>query len=211
MSTRALVWFKRDLRLHDHAPLLAAADCDQALAVFVVEPEWLQSPEFAPRHLSYLLQCLRPLREALARRGLPLLVRSGGLPEVFEQLRRDYAFSHLFSHEETGPGWSYARDRAVARWCRAAGVSWRQWPQGGVVRGLRRREGWARQWQLRMDAPRLEAPQRWRGADGWRGDPVGRPRDFGVAEAAELPAAGEAAARQDLDSFLLARGRHYRR
>lgn len=211
MPTRALVWFKRDLRLHDHAPLLAAADCDRALAVFVIEPEWLRSPEFAPRHLAYLLQCLRPLREALARRGLPLLVRSGSLPEVFEPLRRDYAFTHLFSHEETGPGWSYARDRAVARWCRAAGVSWRQWPQNGVVRGLRRREGWARQWQLRMDAPRLEAPARWRGADGWRADPVGRPRDFGVAEVPELPPAGESAARCDLESFLLARGRHYRR
>ena len=99
MSTRALIWLKRDLRMSDHAPLSQAAACDEALAVFVIEPQWLRSPEFDPRHLAYALQCLRPLRDALAARGLPLLIRSGELPEVFAALRRDYDFTHLFSHE----------------------------------------------------------------------------------------------------------------
>ncbi len=211
MPTRALIWLKRDLRMSDHAPLSQAAACDEALAVFVIEPQWLRSPEFDPRHLAYALQCLRPLRDALAARGLPLLIRSGELPEVFAELRRDYQFTHLFSHEETGPGWSYARDRAVARWCRAAGVDWRQWPQTGVVRGLRRRDGWARQWQRRMDAPTLDAPARWRAPSGWSPDALADLGDFGLASPPGLPPAGEAAAWNDLDSFLLRRGRHYRR
>ncbi|MFO0299761.1 MAG: deoxyribodipyrimidine photo-lyase [Pseudomonadota bacterium] len=77
MPSRALVWFKRDLRLADHAPLAAAAACDEALALYVVEPEWLASPEFDPQHLAFALACLEPLRDALALRGLPLLVRHG--------------------------------------------------------------------------------------------------------------------------------------
>ena len=35
--------FKRDLRLHDHAALSAAAACDSAAGLFVIEPEWLAS------------------------------------------------------------------------------------------------------------------------------------------------------------------------
>jgi deoxyribodipyrimidine photo-lyase len=36
---RALIWFKRDLRIHDHAALVAAQSHADALALFVIEPE----------------------------------------------------------------------------------------------------------------------------------------------------------------------------
>ena len=52
MPSKALVWFKRDLRMRDHAPLAMAASCDAAVGVFVIEHEWLQSPEFDPQHLA---------------------------------------------------------------------------------------------------------------------------------------------------------------
>ncbi|MFN3716497.1 MAG: deoxyribodipyrimidine photo-lyase, partial [Thiobacillus sp.] len=54
----ALVWLKRNLRLHDHAPLAAAAAHARALAVYVIEPQWLASPEFDPQHLDFALGCL---------------------------------------------------------------------------------------------------------------------------------------------------------
>ena len=44
-ASRALIWFKRDLRVHDHAPLVAALAHTDALALIVIEPAWLQSPE----------------------------------------------------------------------------------------------------------------------------------------------------------------------
>ncbi|MFN8900248.1 MAG: deoxyribodipyrimidine photo-lyase, partial [Pseudomonadota bacterium] len=162
MSTRALVWFKRDLRLADHAPLAAAAACDEALALYVIEPGWLASPEFDPQHQAFALACLAPLRAALAARGLPLVVRHGPLPQVLDELRRAFAFTHLFSHEETGPLWTWDRDKRVAAWCRREGVAWQELPQTGVVRRLRSRQGWAGRWQRRMDAPAVAAPAAWR-------------------------------------------------
>ncbi|MCX7273151.1 MAG: deoxyribodipyrimidine photo-lyase, partial [Burkholderiales bacterium] len=122
--TTALVWFKRDLRVADHAPLIAAARCESALAVFIVEPAWLTSPECHPRQVDWLMKCLGPLRDALAARGLALLVRVGDAVEVLAGLRCEFAYSQLLSHEETGAGWSYERDKSVARWCTAQGVSW---------------------------------------------------------------------------------------
>ena len=40
-----VVWFKRDLRIHDHRPLLEAAARGDVLCLYVYEPELLASPE----------------------------------------------------------------------------------------------------------------------------------------------------------------------
>src|SRR5450830_1835088 len=104
-SSRALVWFKRDLRLADHAPLVAALAHGDAAGLFILEPEWLHSPECSPSHVAFTLGCLAELRAALARQGLPLLVRMGPATEVLATLHQALRFSHLLSHEETGPGW----------------------------------------------------------------------------------------------------------
>lgn len=207
---KALVWLKRDLRVRDHAPLAAAAPAAAALAVYVVEPAWLASPECHPRQVAWVLAALDELRATLAARGLPLLVRCGLLPEVFEDLHSKFALTHIFSHEETGPGWTYDRDRAVARWCRARGVVWQEFAQTGVVRRLRSRAGWAARWQQRMDAPEVATPGRWRGAAL---DPGALPTlpEPGLPPATPPTAAGEAAGQAVLADFLAARSRGYRR
>jgi hypothetical protein len=39
------VWFERDLRVRDHAPLVAAMRFERALGLVVIEPDWLDSPD----------------------------------------------------------------------------------------------------------------------------------------------------------------------
>ena len=215
MSATALVWFKRDLRLHDHAPLAAAQAFERTLALYVIEPEWLHSPECDPRHVAFALGCVAELQAGLAAIGLPLLVRVGSVQQVLGDLRREFAFTHLFSHEETGPGWSYTRDKGVAAWCRQLGVEWTQWPQTGVVRPLRTRAGWAAAWARRMNAPQATLAGGFNAAPGSQaGAPSTLPtlRTLGLAQPAHaLPPAGEGAAQAALDSFLAGRGRDYRR
>ena len=204
---RTLVWLKHDLRVADHAPLAAAAHSAQALALFVIEPEWLASPECAPQHLAFTLANLAVLRAELARLGLPLLVRQGSMPEVLTELRRDYPFDQLLSHEETGPGWSYTRDIAVAAWCCAQGVGWQEFMQTGVVRRLKSRQGWAARWQRRMDAALIAAPTHFNAPSGIALGELPSP----PVPTQPLPEAGATAARRVLDSFLYERGADYRR
>ena len=211
-SPTALVWFKRDLRVRDHAPLAEAMHFDKAIGLVVIEPQWLESPECDPRHVGFLLACVAELQRDLAARGLPLLVRTGAMPQVLQSLRREFPFTHLFSHEETGPGWSYTRDLAVAEWCRSQGVSWTELPQTGVVRRLRSRTGWAGRWAQRMNAPESAAARGFRGTTGMESCAVPTLRDLGLpALGAALPSGGERAAWAALDSFLDGRGRDYRR
>ena len=214
-KTRALIWFKKDLRVCDHAPLCAAQGFDEAVAIFVIEPEWLQSLECDAIHVEACLTCVAELRLDLAERGVPLMVRVGSVLPVFETLRADYAFTHLLSHEETGPGWSYSRDQQLGNWCMGKRVMWHEFSQTGVVRRLRSRQGWASQWQAAMDAPL----QRLQGALNAGGS-------VGGLEVADIPTlaslgfaphqkalqvVGERAARNTLKSFLLGRARGYRK
>ncbi len=211
-STRALVWFKRDLRVQDHEPLVRAQSHGDALAVYLIEPEWLQSPECDASHVDFALACVAELREALAQRGLPLWVRVGSAVPVLAALHQELGYTHLLSHEETGPGWSYARDRAVGHWCRAQGVQWQECTQTGVVRRLRDRAGWADRWQARMDAPVQRLTASFRGAAGPDTQALPTPASLGLPPHGKtLQAAGELAAHETLRSFLQHRAMGYRR
>ena len=211
MTQAALVWFKRDLRVRDHAPLAAAMHFQNAVGLVVIEPQWLTSPECDPRHVGFLLDCTAELQRDLAARGLPLLVRTGAMPQVLQSLRREFPFTHLFSHEETGPGWSYARDLAVAEWCRIQGVHWTESPQTGVVRRLRSRTGWAGRWAQRMNAAEAPAVGGFEAPAGLEDSVVPGLRELGLpACGAPLPPGGERAAWATLDSFLGGRGLDYR-
>jgi deoxyribodipyrimidine photo-lyase len=210
--TRALVWFKRDLRVHDHAPLVAALAHTDALALFVIEPEWLQSPECDASHVDFALGCLSELRAALERRGLPLLVRVGKVVAVLQHLHQELAFTHLLSHEETGSDWSYARDVQVAAWCQTTGTLWQEFSQTGVVRRLRSRSGWAQRWQARMDAPLQLLQSGFTAAVPLEQPALPTLAALGLAAHGKtLQAAGEKAARRTLQSFLQLRGYDYRK
>ena len=212
LPQRALVWFKRDLRVHDHAALAAAQNHHDALGLFIIEPEWLQSPECDASHVDFALGCLSELRTALALRGMPLLVRVGPAVDVLEKLHAEVGFSHVYSHEETGTGWSYQRDLKVAAWCRSQRVLWQEFTQTGVVRRLRSRSGWAKRWQSRMDAPLILPNDSFNAAVSLDQPDLPTLASLGLSPHGKtLQAAGERAGQQTLQSFLQSRGYNYRK
>ncbi|MDP3521108.1 MAG: FAD-binding domain-containing protein [Hydrogenophaga sp.] len=211
-AARALVWFKRDLRLGDHAPLAQAAGFEACLGLFIIEPAWLSSPECASAHVAFVLDGLARLRAQLHTRGLPLRVELGEATDVLQRLHTETGFTHLLSHEETGPGWTYARDLAVAAWCRGQGVRWVETRQTGVVRRLRDRRGWAARWDQRMNAPQPPTPAGWAGVGQQPLNDLPSLADLGLPPpACTPPPAGEIAAHAMLHSFVQQRAMGYRR
>jgi deoxyribodipyrimidine photo-lyase len=108
-----LVWFKRDLRLHDHAPLAAAARQGPVLGVYLFEPDLLAAPDADAQHLAFAVDCVAELRARLRRRGGELLLRTGDAVQQLEQLVSTLPVAALWAHEETGNAITYARDRRV--------------------------------------------------------------------------------------------------
>ncbi len=208
-----IVWFKRDLRIYDHAPLAEAAGLGPVLPLYVLEPGFWREPDASGRHLAFLCESLAELRESLAALGQPLIVRVGEVEAVLEDLRQHHPIGALRSHEETGNGWTFARDRRVRAWAAAHGIPWHERRQTGVIRRLARREGWARQWDQQMRRPLVPAPLRLMAVPGV--DPGPLPTT-GCATLAPDPCperqcGGRSAGEATLRSFLDARGGPYRK
>lgn len=231
-----VVWFKKDLRWHDHAPLAnaamwadtGAASGHTVLPLWVYEPTMWQQNDMAVQHLGFANECLRELTDWVQHDAQtthtgssPGLCRMRGdmlvvLRALFERIG---AFT-LVSHEETGNSWSYQRDLDVAAWCKSNGVEWREFASNGVVRRLQSRGGrnrWSAHHLQRMQSPLLAAPQdvRWVDAAMLQGLPLCE--ELGAVElgmyGVEKPLrkrGGRSQALLELMTFLERRGQHYR-
>ncbi len=207
-----VVWFKRDLRVHDHAALVAACAANgPVLPVYVFEPELWALPEHSARQFGFLIECLSELDAALWSRGARLHLAVGEACDVFTRLHVRHGLAAIHAHEETGLQWTFDRDIAVRAWARRAGVPFREYSQHGVIRGLRARDGWARRWNDRMSGPRLKAPNAI-GAAEIPGDGWPRGAELGITSDAcpQRQRGGRAAGVELLQSFLEDRGRTYR-
>lgn len=212
-----IVWFKRDLRLADHRPLAGATEAMRAgagpvLPLYIVEPDLWAQPDASARQWAFAAECLAELQGSLAAMGQPLCVMVGAAVEILARLHQSHGIAALWSHEETGNGWTYARDRAVKAWAGAAGVPWHEARQFGVIRRLKSRHGWARAWDRDMAQPITPPPS---GLPPLSGDwPVHIPDrgELGLApdRCPGRQRGGRRAALATLDSFLHWRGRDYR-
>jgi deoxyribodipyrimidine photo-lyase len=211
------VWFKRDLRVLDHAPLCAALAHGPVIPVYIIEPNIIYAPDFDALHWNFIRRSLQELSAALQQRGARLHVEVGEAVDVLAQLHAQHQFASLWSHEETGNARTYQRDRHVQRWTRSAGVTWLECPQNGVVRRLKDRDGWAQQWEARMSASITPAPEQIPYPDSCT---ERAPAPIPTAAHLQLNSApqrqvelhgGEHEAHALLESFIQARGHRYQR
>jgi len=153
------VWFKRDLRVLDHAPLAEAVRAGRVLPLYLVEPDIIQAPDFDAMHWKFIRESLVDLQRSLRALGAELQVRIGNAVDVFTDLHESFRLQCIWAHEETGNAITYQRDLAVASWAQAAGIALHQIPQNGVVHRLKDRDGWSRHWERRMQAPIVPIPE----------------------------------------------------
>ncbi len=130
MPNPALIWLRRDLRLTDHAPIMAALSQGRAvIPVFLVdvdEGQW--SPGAASRW--WLHHSLAVLSESIAQRGNRLIIRRGEplrtLIDLCRQTGADAVFWHrLYEPEAT------ARDARIKRALLEEGIEARSF--GGAL------------------------------------------------------------------------------
>jgi len=109
-----IVWFKRDLRVNDHASLTAAVESGApVLPLYIFEPSLIAHPHTSPRHIELVLDGLTDLRESLATLGAPLVVRVGEVVQVLEELLAEVAIESIHSHEEFGIEATWKRDLGI--------------------------------------------------------------------------------------------------
>jgi deoxyribodipyrimidine photo-lyase len=121
MPSRAVVWFRRDLRVADHPALLAALDAaDQVVPVFVVDRALLDGRPSGPNRRAFLHGALQALANELGSLGGRLLVLEGDPVALLPRLAREFAADAVYCSREHTP-YARRRDTAVERALRADG------------------------------------------------------------------------------------------
>ena len=206
----AVVWFRRDLRLHDHPALTAAVEgYDRVVPLFVLDQALLEGRSASPARSRFLLESVRELGAALARLGAPLVVRTGDAADAITAICSATGARDVYASRDHAP-YGRTRDARVSDRLAAVGVALHM--EGGnlvhepetVATGDGRPfavySPFRRAWERLERSDLLPAPTRLVGTDVEPGV-VPDSTTIGVP----LPAAGEAAARHRLDEWL-ARG-----
>jgi deoxyribodipyrimidine photo-lyase len=202
-----VLWFRRDLRLADHPALVAAADSDRVVPLFVVDP--IFAARAGRPRLAFLAASLAALAKATDG---ALVVRRGDPTRVVPGLAKEAGATTVVVSEDFGP-YGRRRDEDVGAALADAGGRLQSIGSPYAVEPGRvtKRDGspysvftpFARAWvNVGWDEPVGEPKVRWTSV---KTDALPDWSAGGVA----LPSAGERAAHERLDRFLAGPIRRY--
>ena len=99
MSTRSIVWFRRDLRISDHPALVAAlSESDEIVPVFIIDSKLIERT--GSNGLAYLAQSLQHLDASLDKK---LQVIAGQPIDVLKKLQEKYNVQSVHISAEYEP------------------------------------------------------------------------------------------------------------
>ncbi len=122
-SGSALVWFRRDLRLVDHAALSQALDaCTAVYCAFCFDTEILDPlPSRVDRRVEFIWHSVQELDQALAERGGGLIVVHGRAREEVPRLAAALGVATVFANRDYEPA-AGERDAAVRETLEGHGI-----------------------------------------------------------------------------------------
>ena len=121
---RAIVWFRRDLRLFDQRALFqACAESSEVLPVFVLDEVILKTVKKDNRQVSFIQKSLDELDQNLRERGSRLWVVSGNPAEVIPAIARKTGAKAIFNNHDYEPK-AKMRDALVEANLKKIGISW---------------------------------------------------------------------------------------
>jgi deoxyribodipyrimidine photo-lyase len=117
-----LMWFRRDLRVHDNTAFLRAASvAERVIPVFIVEEAFRTGRDVGAARIQFLFDSLRELKDSLASLGYPLVVRRGRSEEEIPRLCAELRAEAVFCNKRPEP-YAQQRDNRVFNALNAMGV-----------------------------------------------------------------------------------------
>lgn len=206
-----VVWFKRDLRTHDHKALSQALLSGPVLPIYILEPDLWQQPDLSQRQFLFLSECIADLKNDLAALNLALVIKVGDALTVLKELRNQHKMNALWSHQETWNHWTDKRDATIRQWAKQQCIPWHEPAQHGVIRRLKDRDGWAKKWYQHMKEPQCSLPNQYQAITHIASDPWPTSQKLGLTDdrCTHRQTGGRGQGLLLLNSFLFERGEHY--
>ena len=106
MTQQQLIWFRQDLRIHDHAALWHATTAGQTIALVILSPEQWRLHDDAPIKIDFYLRQLQQLQQDLASLHIPLIIKTiplwKNIPQFMQQICSDLNISEVHANIELG-------------------------------------------------------------------------------------------------------------
>ena len=113
-ATPSIVWFRRDLRLHDQAALAAAASEGPVIPVYVLDDETAKHRKMGAASRWWLHHSLQSLDTALKHKGVRLILRRGPADAVLAAVAKEAGATRVHCIRHYEPWWRNA-ERAVGQ------------------------------------------------------------------------------------------------
>ena len=119
----SLVWFRRDLRVHDNTALHhAAKESEEVIGLFVITPSQWKEHDDADAKVSFWIENLRSLSSELGKLNIPLLIQTcdsfDETPDIVVSIAKKHKCTKLFFNRE----YEVNEDRRDGMTIEAAGV-----------------------------------------------------------------------------------------
>ncbi len=129
----SIMWFRRDLRVHDLPALAAASEAGPVLCCFIFDDRLLTGGRFvSPTRVRFMLGCLADLRKSLRERGSELVLRHGEPETALPELAAEVGASLIHCTGDVSP-WSLWRDGRVEQALKAKDVGFTSHPGAYIV------------------------------------------------------------------------------
>lgn len=149
-----IVWLKRDLRSQDHEPLYAAEQSGiPYLIIYLFEPELIEYPDTSSRHLKFIYHSIKSLNKNLIPFNRKVEIFYGDALSIFEYLQEHFCIKNLFSYQESGTQITWQRDKDISKFCKEHKIIWKEFQSDGILRGIKNRNNWNKQWHAKMHTP----------------------------------------------------------
>lgn len=131
-----IVWFRNDLRLHDH-PALAKAltDADAVVPLFVFDPKIYSGKHAGSNRNRFLLECVEDVRRSLKKLGGDMVVRSGATLDELEKTVRETNADAIYYTADYSP-YATARDKKLHELFEDKAIEVRSFPGRLIVSSI---------------------------------------------------------------------------
>jgi deoxyribodipyrimidine photo-lyase len=152
-----IIWLKRDIRIDDHEPMMAAIETGRPLMIiYIFEPELIHHPNYSSRHWTFVWQSLMNLKDDLDSFDSGLNILFGDPVDCFEELHERFIISEVFSYQESGLKATFDRDLQLAGFFKMKEIAWTEFSKNGVIRKLKNRQSWTSSWYRDMGQSPVE-------------------------------------------------------
>ena len=207
---RTIVWFRRDLRIADHAPLYRAALRGAVIPVFIFDRALLHHPETAPARVVFMLEALASLDQDLRSRGGRLILRIGDPVEVLPQLVRETEAEGIYSYIDYERIYGRVRDARLNRTLEQQQMKIRWFEPTAATPELLYYPDYRDFWYDEMNAAIPPTPDRLYVPPKIASEPLPSIAKLGlIPDGKPIPPASTEAARQILQAFLAEKADRY--